>query len=235
MSSKRWAIIRRSPGQRDRHNQVLPSLQEFPASVIRSRINGAVCARLSEPPRASERHGICLARTWRFNAMKKEQLHELLYQGLETERGGIQVYRTALRCAQNDELREEWQEYLEQTRNHERILLEAFEHLGLDPETQSSRTTGRQAHRRVAGEGHGDGAASGTPEAAQAGRLRMRRGGRDQGSPQLGAARRGRQEGEGRRGQGAQGGASTRSRTRKTSTCTTARDGVVSCGSRRSA
>lgn len=29
--------------------------------------------------------------------MKKEQLHELLYQSLETEAGGVRVYETAIR------------------------------------------------------------------------------------------------------------------------------------------
>ena len=29
--------------------------------------------------------------------MEKEQLHELLYQALETELGGVQVYTTTLR------------------------------------------------------------------------------------------------------------------------------------------
>ena len=69
------------------------------------------------------------------------QLNELLYQALETEKGGIQVYQTAITCAVNDDLREEWQEYLEQTRTHEQVLLGVFESLGLDPETQ---TPGRQ-------------------------------------------------------------------------------------------
>jgi hypothetical protein len=32
--------------------------------------------------------------------MKREQLTELFYQGLETELGGTQVYETALRCLQ---------------------------------------------------------------------------------------------------------------------------------------
>ena len=77
--------------------------------------------------------------------MKKEQT-ELLYQALETEMGGIQVYETALRCARNDDLREEWQEYLEQTRNHERIVLEVFSTLGLDPEED---TPGRQVVRHI--------------------------------------------------------------------------------------
>lgn len=68
------------------------------------------------------------------------QLHELLYQALETEIGGIAVYQTALTCARNDDLREEWQDYLDETRNHHRILLGVFEQLGLDPQT---RTPGR--------------------------------------------------------------------------------------------
>jgi hypothetical protein len=33
--------------------------------------------------------------------MSPEAAHELLYQALETEKGGIQVYRTALRCVIN--------------------------------------------------------------------------------------------------------------------------------------
>ena len=39
--------------------------------------------------------------------MKDEQVTELLYQSLETELGGVQVYTTALRCAQNDDLKKE--------------------------------------------------------------------------------------------------------------------------------
>ena len=31
---------------------------------------------------------------------------DLLYQALETEMGGVQVYTTALRCVQNDDLKE---------------------------------------------------------------------------------------------------------------------------------
>ena len=69
--------------------------------------------------------------------MKKKQLQELLYQALETEMGGVQVYTTALRCVVNEELKEEWEKYLEQTQNHERIVLEIFEKLGLDPETET--------------------------------------------------------------------------------------------------
>lgn len=69
------------------------------------------------------------------------QLRELLHQALETERGGIKVYETALQCAVNDDLRKEWEEYLEQTRRHEQVLLQVFEQLGLDP---GERTPGQE-------------------------------------------------------------------------------------------
>jgi rubrerythrin len=78
--------------------------------------------------------------------MKNEQVAELVYQALETEKGGIQIYETALKCVVNDELRKEWEEYLEQTRNHEQIVLEVMEKLGLDPETE---TPGREVVRHI--------------------------------------------------------------------------------------
>jgi rubrerythrin len=78
--------------------------------------------------------------------LKHEQVAELLYQALETEKGGIQIYETALKCAVNDELKEEWEEYLEQTRNHEQIVLEVMEKMGLDPETA---TPGREVVRHI--------------------------------------------------------------------------------------
>ncbi len=65
----------------------------------------------------------------------KKQMHELLYQALETERGGIKIYETALTCAENKELKGEWEECLEQTRTHEQLLLTVFEELGLNPDT----------------------------------------------------------------------------------------------------
>ena len=69
--------------------------------------------------------------------MKNEQIAELLYQALETERGGISVYTTALNCVVNADLKKEWEEYLEQTRNHERMVLEVMEALGLDPDLET--------------------------------------------------------------------------------------------------
>lgn len=69
------------------------------------------------------------------------QLEELLYQALETELGGIGIYRKALECAQNPDLRSEWMEYLQQTERHRDVLLNVFDALGLDPETT---TPGRE-------------------------------------------------------------------------------------------
>ena len=61
------------------------------------------------------------------------QLKELLLQSLVHERGGVMVYQTALECALNDDLREEWEKYLEQTQNHVQVLTTACVSLGLDP------------------------------------------------------------------------------------------------------
>ena len=65
------------------------------------------------------------------------QVNELLLQALETERGGIKVYTAAIAAAQNEDLRKEWEEYLEETRTHEQILTRVFEDLGLDTEAKS--------------------------------------------------------------------------------------------------
>jgi Uncharacterized conserved protein len=73
-------------------------------------------------------------------------MHELLYQALETEQGGIKVYQAALECALNDDLRKEWTEYLRQTREHERTLREVLQSLGLDASTE---TPGRGVVRHI--------------------------------------------------------------------------------------
>ena len=78
--------------------------------------------------------------------MKDAQVQELLYQSLEVEIGGQQVYQTAITCAQNDDLREEWEKYLEETQNHERILLDVCTAMGLDP---AKETPGRKVVRHI--------------------------------------------------------------------------------------
>lgn len=78
--------------------------------------------------------------------MKDEQVRELLYQMLETEMGGVQVYTTALQCAENEDLKEEWEKYLEQTQNHVKIVQECLQKLGLDPDEE---TPGRKVVRHI--------------------------------------------------------------------------------------
>ena len=78
--------------------------------------------------------------------MQEQELHELLYQMLETEMGGVLVYQTALRCVQNPELKQEWTEYLEQTQEHVEIVQGLLETLGLDPETE---TPGRKVVQHI--------------------------------------------------------------------------------------
>jgi rubrerythrin len=71
---------------------------------------------------------------------------DLLYQALETEKGGVQIYSTALRCANNADLKEEWNEYLEQTRTHVQVLTGILGKLGLDPDAE---TPGRKVVRYI--------------------------------------------------------------------------------------
>jgi rubrerythrin len=78
--------------------------------------------------------------------MKKEQFNQLLYEALETEIGGVQVYENAIQCAVNDDLKEEWQKYLGQTQKHEQIVRGLFEKFGLDAEAE---TPGRSVVRHI--------------------------------------------------------------------------------------
>ena len=166
--------------------------------------------------------------------MKDEQLHELLYQALETEVGGIAVYETAIKCAVNEDLKKEWEEYLEQTQNHDAVLETLFGELGLDP---SAETPGRAVVRHI-GESLVTAMemalASGPPEAAQlvAGESVVNAETKDHLNWELlrtvsekatgPPPRRFRRP-------------ATRSRRRKTSTSTTPPAGPASCGWRRSA
>ena len=69
--------------------------------------------------------------------MNEEQIQELLYEALQTEMGGVEIYRTALRCATNEDLQEEWQEYLEQTEHHVEVVRDVFGKLGIDPDVET--------------------------------------------------------------------------------------------------
>lgn len=78
--------------------------------------------------------------------MNNEQLHQLLYEAFETEMGGVKVYKTAIRCAINDDLKQEWKEYLGQTEKHEQITRELLNKFKLDPDKE---TPGRKVVRQI--------------------------------------------------------------------------------------
>ena len=78
--------------------------------------------------------------------MKTDQLRELLYEALETEMGGVQVYETAIRCAVNEDLKGEWRKYLDQTRHHVTVVRGVIEELKMDPDAE---TPGREIVRHI--------------------------------------------------------------------------------------
>jgi len=77
--------------------------------------------------------------------LSKETI-DLLYQALETEKGGVEIYTTALNCAIDEDLKEEWEEYLEQTKNHVEIVSEILQGLDLDLDAE---TPGRKVVRHI--------------------------------------------------------------------------------------
>ena len=106
---------------------------------------------------------------WNFmeNEMKPEKLQELVLQSLEHEKGGVQIYETALKCAVNEDLKEEWQEYLDQTRNHVRVVTELCAALGVDA---AQETPGRAIVRSIGAalvSAMEQALAAGAPDAAQ--------------------------------------------------------------------
>jgi rubrerythrin len=76
--------------------------------------------------------------------MDDPQVRELLYQALETELGGVQIYETAVKLAVNEDLKEEWQKYLEETREHVEIVTQVLKNLDMDPAVE---TDGRKVVR----------------------------------------------------------------------------------------
>jgi rubrerythrin len=79
-------------------------------------------------------------------SVDEEQVHELLFQAYETELGGVRVYEAALACARNEDLRSEWEHYLDQTRHHVELVEDSLRSFGLDPEQE---TPGRQVVRHT--------------------------------------------------------------------------------------
>ena len=79
--------------------------------------------------------------TAKQNKVSREVI-DLLLQAVETELGGVEVYRTALKCVQREDLRSEWEKYLTQTKEHVRVLQELCEAHGIDPDEDSQGRLG---------------------------------------------------------------------------------------------
>jgi ferritin-like metal-binding protein YciE len=90
-------------------------------------------------------YGYLAADKEKENGMNDGQVEELLYQALETELGGVEIYRMAIRCAVNENLKQEWEKYLSETENHVRIVEQVFADLNMDTATE---TPGREVVRR---------------------------------------------------------------------------------------
>ena len=65
--------------------------------------------------------------------MNIDQRNELLQQMQETELGGVKVYETALTCVLNEDLKKEWEKYLEQTKQHVEIVTALMNELDVAP------------------------------------------------------------------------------------------------------
>lgn len=80
--------------------------------------------------------------------MDKRQFDNLILQALEHEQGGIKVYQTAIKCAVNEDLRQEWEKYLDETRSHVEALTAVCRSLEIDA---SAATPGRKIVRHLGG------------------------------------------------------------------------------------
>ena len=69
--------------------------------------------------------------------MDMQMVKELLLRSLEHEKGGVKIYEAALKCAQNEDLKEEWQKYHQETERHVQVLHDALTQMQLDPEEQT--------------------------------------------------------------------------------------------------
>ena len=165
--------------------------------------------------------------------MNTKQLQELLLQSLEHERGGVKVYRMAIQCAVNSDLR----------RNGATTSSRPNATCSTHGDLREARYRSRRAYARLpdrarerhgARARHGDGACGWRSESRRDRRVRGGRARRNQGPCGLGADRRGRPRPRTARRRGAEGGLRRRSKTKRTSTCITRRAGAGSCGSLRS-
>jgi len=80
--------------------------------------------------------------------MDTKQFDNLILLALEHEQGGLKVYQTALKCAVNDDLKDEWEKYLDETRSHVEALTAVCRSLEIDA---SAETPGRKIVRHLGG------------------------------------------------------------------------------------
>ena len=80
--------------------------------------------------------------------MDAGQFDNLILEALEHETGGVLVYETALKCAVNEDLREEWEKYLDETRSHVEALTAVCLSLEIDA---SAQTPGRKIVHHLGG------------------------------------------------------------------------------------
>ena len=122
--------------------------------------------------------------------MDNKRVEELVLQSLEQEIEGERIYDTALECAVNTDLRNEWAKYLDETKMHVAALMQVCEALSIDPDKE---TTGRAVVRHVGA------ALEEAMKLAQSGRrcdnrgvggVRVRGNGRDQRPPRAGIEER---------------------------------------------
>lgn len=66
-----------------------------------------------------------------------DRMRHLIVEALEHERGGVTIYRNALACAQDENLRDEFGTYLQQAQDHEAVLLQVCDDLDIDPELET--------------------------------------------------------------------------------------------------
>ena len=78
--------------------------------------------------------------------MEMAMVKELLLQSLEHEMGGVKVYETALKCVVNEDLKEEWEKYHQETEHHVQVLQDVVAQMQLDPDEQ---TPGRKIVREM--------------------------------------------------------------------------------------
>jgi rubrerythrin len=76
--------------------------------------------------------------------MEMSKVKELLLQSLEHEKGGVKIYEAALKCVLNEDLKEEWERYYQETERHVQVLQDVCTQMQLDPEEE---TPGRKIVR----------------------------------------------------------------------------------------